>query len=449
VQVAPNPVTGDSARVVIRADANVAPGTYSLTLNASASGIAAEQLPLQLQVLSPAPLAITVPFCDAVAPIWVAFQDGDGTWTRAAGEANGGVTRFRKEFLSPRGGIATVSPLLNGSVTVLRVLYGTPTEISNEGDTLHVECDAVAAKTWRGHVDGLAATEKALVGTGLDFRVSVVPTRAEFELIGVRAGPQDVLVSRTALQGSGTALTGFILRREVNAADGAELSGFNFNSPEAFAPVNATMSIVGANATSLSSITELRTRNSRLTLPFISETVFGESFDTREYVALPESRLQPGDLQAVRLSANGATGVSRTSEVYFRSPADRTVFFGGQVSSPTLVTESGGPSLRLRALFDANNDYKQSASLVLSQTSVPAIVSITQSATYSANTNGAFDMTVPDLSAVAGFQSVWALRTNTAVAWAATRTGGTVPVGRNVLPVDGDVRRTALVQGVK
>jgi hypothetical protein len=60
---------------------------------------------------------------------------------------------------------------------------------------------------------------------------------------------------------------------------------------------------------------------------------------------------------------------------------------------------------------------------------------------------GEFEISVPDLETVSGFQTNWTLRPGESVHWTATRTGGTVPLGRDAVPADGAFRRTASVQG--
>jgi len=90
VDVSSNPVIGDSAILGIRLGEAVAPGTYSLTLSASGVGVTTTHATFGLRVISPGTSTVTVPYCPSLAPTWVAFQDGNGLWTRATGVANGG-----------------------------------------------------------------------------------------------------------------------------------------------------------------------------------------------------------------------------------------------------------------------------------------------------------------------------------------------------------------------
>jgi hypothetical protein len=93
-------------------------------------------------------------YCAAAAPTWVAFRDGDGPWTQQLADGTGSRTTFRKAFTSNRAAMASLTPLLDGQLTVLRVSYGTPAEMSTEGDTAVVDCVVDPGKTLRGVVAG-------------------------------------------------------------------------------------------------------------------------------------------------------------------------------------------------------------------------------------------------------------------------------------------------------
>src|SRR5262245_23843017 len=76
----------------------------------------------------PPPQTLTVAFCDFNVPIWVAFQDGDGAWTRAQPLVSPGKTEFTHTFTAARGAVARVLQAGPG-LTSRVVLYGTPEEL--------------------------------------------------------------------------------------------------------------------------------------------------------------------------------------------------------------------------------------------------------------------------------------------------------------------------------
>ena len=55
----------------------------------------------------PPPTSVAVAYC--IQPAWVAFQDGDGAWTRAQPVLSGSNTTFRYEFSAGRGAIGRAS----------------------------------------------------------------------------------------------------------------------------------------------------------------------------------------------------------------------------------------------------------------------------------------------------------------------------------------------------
>ena len=56
----------------------------------------------------PGPVTATVSYCAGLEPLWVAFQDGDGAWTRALPTVSDGMTVFQFAFASNRSGISEI-----------------------------------------------------------------------------------------------------------------------------------------------------------------------------------------------------------------------------------------------------------------------------------------------------------------------------------------------------
>ena len=83
--------------------------------------------------LTPPP-PTSVAYCEPYTPLWVAFQNGDGAWTRALPTGTSGGSVFQYTFSSNRGGVATVLDGPSGT-TFLHVSYGTPQDsASGPGD---------------------------------------------------------------------------------------------------------------------------------------------------------------------------------------------------------------------------------------------------------------------------------------------------------------------------
>jgi hypothetical protein len=103
---------------------------------------------------------------------------------------------------------------------------------------------------------------------------------------------------------------------------------------------------------------------------------------------------------------------------------------------------STAPALRPRASFGPQAEYDRPTSIVYEQDVSPALVVVSMTPAYAALTGG-FNLIVPDLSRVAGFDPAWALIPGAQLLWSATRVGGTLGLGRDAVPVDGTVRRSA------
>jgi hypothetical protein len=439
VDLGVNPVTGSSASFTISIGDATTPGTYPLTLTASGDGIGAEKLSLELQVAERMPVSIAVRYCTGLEPFWVAFQDGNGTWTQALPSVGGGMTTFSSAFSTNRGAIATLVRVSAG-FTALGVQYGTPTELTAVGDTNPDDCGGSGVtKTLQGTVAGLGTNEFALINTGFGSRARVrLDVGNSFELHALPTGPQDLLATRTTQTTEGDALTRMIVRRNLDLPDGATLPVLDFASAEAFAPAVANVTFGGLGTEGASGSSSLLTSHGTLGVTLVTSPV---TTVTRQYVALPEAQLLPGDLQVLFATANPPTGGDgRTATLYFRAPTDRTLTLGAPLIHPTFTTIATEPALRLRAQFAAQDDYDRSAGV--SFQGATTTVSVSMTSAYAALTEDGYDLVVPDLSHAAGFDPGWALRPGGSLLWVAGRLGGTLGLGRNAVPSDGATQRS-------
>jgi len=388
----------------------------------------------------PPPTSVAVAYC--IQPAWVAFQDGDGAWTRAQPVLSGSNTTFRSEFSAGRGGIATLSRA-GDNMTVLSVLYGTPAELVTAGDTNPRDCGPAPAKTLLGTVARLDTNETAFVSASFNSRVRVSVDRT-FELKGLASGPRDLLATRTTRTDGSDVITRLVLRRGVDVPDSTTLPVLDFASAEAFAPAVANVSLDGLGAESAASGTRLLTDHDELAVSLL----IGLTTDvTRPYVALPESQLLANDLQILAASVSAATtGSARSATLYFRTPTDRTLTLGAPLIPPTFSTVASAPALRLRAHFVPQGEYDRSA-FVSYQQGTTTFVAISMTAAYGALTGTGYDLVVPDLSGAVGFDPAWSLQAGGTVLWNAGRVGGTLGLGRDAVPSDGATRRAVSAAG--
>ena len=325
---------------------------------------------------------------------------------------------------------------------MLRVLYGTPAELSTEGDTTALDCDLGPVKTLRGNVSGIDTTQLAAISVGPFAHTSVRPRLGlDFTVNGVASGPQDLLATRTTTDGP--LPTRLILRREIDLPDGALVPSLDFESNEAFDVVTANVGLENLGGDAAVNFTGLLTAHGTFSLPFASRIVS----TTQPYVALPGDKLLAGDLQRLHISTNDST-TNRTADVYFRLPGDRAVRLGDRIARPAISTIAGGGTdgtIRLRARFVPQSDYDRLTTVVYEQSARSTFVVVSMTSAY-AVLSGGYHLDVPDLSGAAGFDASRALHPGVRIVWTASRVGGTLPIGRGVVPANGATRRTSGTQ---
>ncbi len=386
---------------------------------------------------------VEVPFCADEAPAWVAFQDGDGAWTTTSPIIDGRHAVYRHDFLANRGGIA-VGQRFSVGLTTVNVTYGAPAELTAFGNTFPGECNSSAPKAILGTVAGVGDNQGATVSGGFS-NAFIFPGDRSFVLSDLTDEPQTILATRTTRVNDVLTLDKLIVRRTPVLPDSATIPVLDFDSDEAFAPAVANVMIDGIGAEGAQAHTRLVTANSQSIMSFLGNS---KTAATRSYNALPESRLATTDLQALTVSANPTTDpVIRSATTYFRAPVDQTIGLGPAASAPTISVIERTPSLRLRTVLAPQTVYDRFASIVYQQGS--AVVSVGMTAQYAGLTNRGYDMSIPDFSAVPGFDPQWALRGNATgdIFWTETRIGGTLGVGANIRPTNGAFSRASSRNG--
>lgn len=389
----------------------------------------------------PPPANVSVAYCSGLEPMWVAFQDGDGAWTRALPAIVNNTVVFQANMSSSRAGIATVTPA--AGFTFLHVFYGAPDELETLGYTSPRSCGPPSVKTLLGNVAGLDSSDFAIIRGGSEAQALAFPG-IEFELNVVPPGPQDILATRITRTGNSDTMTKIILRRGIDLADGATLPLLDFSSAEAFVPATANISLAGAGAGAAIS-TRLITSGFNSTYGVVT----GQDIGTiKPYFVIPEAQLLPGDLQVLNASGHGAAPSSvRSASRFFRAVQDYTIGLGADVVPPTLTTIATSPTLRLRARFVNQAEYSRETSVTYQEDST-RVVSVSMTADYVLQIGGVYDLLIPELTQVAGFQAAWALSPTTSLRWSAARVGGTLGLGIEAVPFDGATMRGAFISAV-
>ena len=385
---------------------------------------------------------VKIAFCSGAEPNWLAFQDGDGTWTTVQPTVSGTRSTYQHTFNSDRGAVATARLFPRQRLTSLAVYYGKPPELAIVGDTNPLQCSGPVSTALLGTVTGFGDNEVAAVSAGLNIR-AVVPPGADnsFALQGLTPGPQEILAARTTRQpNNDLILTSLILRRSGALPDGTVLPVFDFNSAEAFAPAASAVTVNGLGPEGASVNTLLRTAHSQ---SIVSIGINDMAAANRPYYAIPESHLEAGDLQVLSATAGPVqTNIIRSATLFFRAPVQQTLTLGAPLATPTFSTVATTPSLRLRAQFATQAEYDQFAEVTYQQNNT--VVSVAMTAAYAAITGAGFDLVVPDLSHAGGFDPSWVLQPGLSTSWSASRTGGTLGLGLNAVPTEGATSRNTI-----
>jgi hypothetical protein len=430
-------VTGNSSSLSLAAAASTTPGTYTLTITGTATGLANQTTTVAVTVSQAQTSTgnVTWGFCPTNTPVWFAAQDGSSSWTRV----NVGVSNdFKFSINSATGGVAYVTNN-NGSFT-MNVFYGTQQELTAQGAGL---CVGGASKTLTGMVAGISGTDAATIAMG-GAAASASPTTTAFTLAGVAGGTQDLLATDAALSFSGTSVLylvkKMIIRRNLNLANNAVIPTLDFNAAEAFAPATATLTLANTGSDQTAASTIYSTANG--SAGAIANDISGGA--SRTIYGVPAAKQAAGDLHGLVASAFTLSGTSvtqlRIATVFFKDLANKTLTLGSAPSAATVTSVSTTPVARLRAQWAVQSEYNKNFVVVYGQAvgSTARSISMSASAGYLGGSPSSIDLTMPDLSTVAGWDSNWGLRAGTATTWA-TNASGWNYTGTSTSPVDAGV----------
>ena len=432
VTVTPNPVTGNTATVSVAATGAATTGNATITLTGAATGLANQTTTLSVNVTAASTGGgnVSYAFCAPDIPIWFAYQNDAGNWTRVTAGANNTFA-----FNVPtRGGIAYVTQ--TGTNYDLTVVYGTAAELIAGGQQ---RCTTLPRGTKRltGSVAGVAATDFASVSLGGSSEI-LVGGQTTFTLDSVPEGSLNLLASRSAIDLATFSLTPnrLILRRGVNYANNAVIPTLDFNGSESFAPATANLTINGAGTDTAFVATTFFTGAFNLSGFGTGGVFFNFGSSPLRYAGVPTERLQAGDMHALVAFANvrGDSTSSRGIYSFVRTITDRSVTIGPAPSAATVTAITSTPYLRLRATAASQASYNAGASVSFTQATRTANISVTPG--YVGSAPATWDLSVPDLTA-AGFDASWGLRPATRTDWAFSTYGGNFLAFIGGVPAEG------------
>ena len=405
-----------TSAIAIATTSAVTAGTYPIVISAAATGVTTATATLSIAVTAPVVGSnVTLAYCAADAPIWVAYQDGTGPWTRVTAT---GANSYTFSISSGKAGIATVDTV--GTGYDLNVTYASTAEINGFGNTLTL--GACGTKSINGTVANVSNTQFANVTLGYSSKFVIPIASSAFTLTNVASGPQDLFAAR--LTAATQRVDKIILRRGIDLANGASLAVLDFNAAEAFAPgtANVTVSGLGADTASVASFFN-GTRGSTFGI-LGSFNEYVAATGAVPYDAVPVAQLSSGELQQLYAFADaaGSSTSQRFSGVYFRAPSDRTLTMGPALGTPTVTRDATGPYSRARSVLVQQTEYNRYFTASYSQTSANRSASVTATSGYFGSAT--WDVAIPDLTGAAGWTNTWGLLNGTGIDWNVSAIGG-------------------------
>lgn len=432
----PTSTTGNSSTLTLTVGGSVAASDYTLTIKGTATGLEDQTTSLAVTVEEAASGGsgnTSWQFCPLSGlPVWFAFQDGSGPWTQVQPDAD---NKYTFDINSGRGGVA-IAMTPSGQATV-QIQYGTQAELNQQG--VGICGGSSVGKTINGSVANVGLTEQAYISLGgaasTVLGASGINT---FQIMNVPDGTVDLVASRAAFStgGSGPVIdfNKGIIWRDLNPADGSTLPVLDFESADAFTPVQQNLTINNLGTDGALITESFFTQNGGIGTLYAG--VSQSTSMNRTFKTVPSSVTQSGDLNLLTVAAwaNGSTSptMTRSAIAYFAAPADQMVTLGPQMGAVTVSAGGSTPYLMPRIQYTIQNEYGMyfvwGASQSGGTTGHTLLVGATAGYLNGAST---FDMTMPDFSP-AGFDAALALDPGVQTTWtfaASGWTGGGTGIG--------------------
>jgi hypothetical protein len=410
-----NPATGTRVALLISVAPSTAPGTYTVKVKGTSPGLQDVTATLSLQVM-PAGGAANVSFhlC-ASRPIWVAFQDDAGPWTRVSA----GPNETYSFNVSSRGGVAIVRP--SGSAYRIDVIYATAAELAQIGLRWDRACSAPPAGTKQltGTLTGLEGQD---VSISLGPRGAIVSQdQTSYTLRNVPDGALDLVASRGHAGMFDFDATKLIIRRGLDLPNGAVIPLLDFNAAEAVTPVHSTVTVNGLASEELSWLMTYQTTGG--TEELLNAHLGGLPVSTLPYAGVPTSVQAPGDLHLLFIEAFLSNSVRRLFSAFHRAE-NRAVTLGPQLTTPTVSVVASSPYARYRMSLPVQSEYNSEVIARFIQPATLATITVSATAGYFGGFSSVWDLAVPDLTSAAGFDPNWGLRAGSPTQWEAFATSG-------------------------
>jgi hypothetical protein len=465
--VTPSNVTGTTSSLVIAASG--APnGTYSVTIRGVAAGLGERSITIPVTIAPPTTGMSRWRICSGFPAPFVAVRDGSGPWTRIVPDPSDGLS-FSFNLTQPTASLAIVSSEAGG----YRMTYYhySAQELTARGANECAFHPGATTRTVTGTVTNVPSGYGSQVGMGWWFGSTVGSAsggNASYNLINLPAGPLDLIGFRVNVNTGQFVTDRGIIRRGIDPPPGGANAVLDFTGAESFALMPATWTFGNSGGQPFSVSQSYFTPGGSIGTLHVVPQVDNPA-SVRTVYSVPAASSQPGELHQV--IATVATSLiappdraSRQIIAYARTLQDRTIDFGPPMPAPTVTVVPGAPAGRIRVQGTLPAEYDAGVAVDFLQTATVRFATISATRAF-LGAGSAYDLEIPDLSGVLGWDTSFALRTGSPVTWVAS--GGGRPFDffdtRNLLgttrvrwagaqtavtaPTDGAVYRTGRVSG--
>ncbi len=419
--VTPATTTGNSVSIPIL-NAGAPSGTYTATIRAVGAGGGGERTaPVQILVGPATTGNVTWRICSSAPryPAWfVAVKDGNAAWTRVIPGDNG--TSYTFNVTQPTASVAWVT--IDSGVARTTVYNATQAEITALAAS---DCTLYAngsSRTAIGTVTGLTNSQQSLVSMGWWSLSTINPgggAVSNYTLLNLPSGALDLVAARAAGDLTGEVIPDrAIIRRGLDPASGGSNTLLDFNSAEAFALAPATWSVGNAGGESFgvsTSFTSAGGTNGALSgtpgpdRPPTTRTIFG----------IPLAKTVAGDLHQVVLTIGtlAQRRASRQIIAYSRTIGDRSLSFGPVLPAPSVTAVSVTGAGMIRAQGTVPTEYNSGVTLDVKSTGALARFATVNSTRGYLGGTGTYDVRMPDLTQVFGWDTNWNIRPGDTTNW--------------------------------
>ena len=235
-----------------------------------------------------------------------------------------------------------------------------------------------------------------------------------------------------------------IVRRGINPVDGARLTALDFNGAEGLDPVNAMLTVSGAEAGQLLDVT------STFITAGGANVLFTATETTSQIVPFEGigNGAIDGDLHVLSLASQWSDVSLSAAEGYFLRAGNRGMALGAPLEPITVGAVSGVPNVRFRMTIPGVPAYRMAAVSEYNAGGFGPLnrdAEITVTAAYLGAAPGTWTVTMPDFTGATGYNPTFGFGSGLGLSYAGILTGGT----RNFFarPLDGQLMSYAVREG--